>query len=200
MINKHEIECIINYYYGNSELKEIDYSYLKQLDNDNNIKRIYGIYDNNEIDAWYLICTKHGKSRIVPKKIGNLLGCDIVNEFKSKYEFIHIRPDLIKKYARGIFPIIYKNEDISTKRKPNFDKYMGKHNYPLIYAKYGKNFITFSNYKSIKLMNKFNSEAEAILSLITACDITNEICFNNLFSYVVDNRTHELEISGEFIL
>ena len=200
MINKHEIECMINYYYGNSELNEIDYSSLKELVDNDNLKRIYGIFDNNEKDAWYLICSKHGKSRIVPKRYGNFLGCEIVEKFKDKCEFIHIRPTLIKRYARGIFPIIYKNEDISTKRKPVFDKYMSKHYYPLIYAKYGRNYITFSNYKGIKMMNKFSSEAEAILSLITTCDTTEEICFDNLFLYVVDNRKHELELNGELIL
>ena len=70
-LNKHDLECLMNYYYGKSELEEIGYKELKEIASQNNLRRIYGVYENNEYDAWYLISSKRGKSKIVPVKKGD---------------------------------------------------------------------------------------------------------------------------------
>lgn len=200
MINKHEIDCLLNYYFGNSQLEEIGYNELKQLKKEKNIKRIYGVFENFEYDAWYLICTKKGKSKIIPKQVDNILSCDIISEFKKNVEFVHIRPDILRKYARGIFPIIYKNEPIKSRRKPNFDKYLSENGYPLCYSEYCGEYLTFSKGNGISMMTKVKTEEEAILTLITASEYTGDVRFDDLSNYVVDNRKHILDLNGELKL
>ena len=200
MINRHEIDCLVNYYFGNSQLKEIDYNELKQMNKQKNIKRIYGVYENFEYDAWYLICPKKGRARILPKMVDNILASDIINDFRKGKEFIHIRPDILRKYARGIFPIMCKNEPIKSRRKPNFEKYLNENGYPLCYSEYCGEYLVFSKGNGLSMMTRVKTEEEAILTLITASEYTGDVNFNDLFSYVVDNRNHILDLNGELKL
>lgn len=200
MLNKHELECMTNYYYGNSDLEEIGFSELKNISEKENIKRIYAIYEENEYDAWYLICVKKGKSKIIPKKRGNIEGYKIVQPLKKESECYHIRPDLLKKFARGIYPLFYKNDEIDYKRKIDCEEYLKTSKYPFCYAKYGRSFLTFSNYKNILVMNKVNSEEEAIMSLLCACECEERIANPDLFMFVINNQSYEKDISEAMIL
>lgn len=200
MINKHEIECMMNYYYGNSQLEEIGYSELKRIDDDNNLKRIYGIYDEDERDAWYLICTKKGKSKILPYNRDGMNSNKIVEQFKNNTEFFHIRTDLLKKHIRGIYPLFYKNDEVDYKRKINCEEYLKTSEYPFCYAKYGRNYIACSNYNNIFVVNKVETEEKAILSLMTACECDDKVEFDDLFKYVVDNRNYDLSHNEDLSL
>lgn len=195
MTNRSEISCIMNYYYGRTELQEIGYNELKSLYDNVNISKIYGVYEDLENDAWYLVCTKKGKSKIVPKKRGEIEGCRIIQPFKDKFEFIHIRPDLIKKFARNIYPLFYKNDEIDTDKKIDCQEYLEKSNYPFCYAKYGKDFLVFSKHKDSLVMNKVETEEEAILCLLIASESENKIIDRDLFMFVVDNRNYNRELN-----
>lgn len=199
MLNKHEIECMMNYYYGNSELEEIGYIELKEINKENNIKRIYGVYEEDEYDAWYLICTTKGKSKIVPKKRADVEGYKIVKPLKDNVSFYHIRPDLLKKYARGIYPLFYKNDEINYKKKVDCIEYLKENKYPFCYAKYGKNFLTFSSYKNVFVMNKVSTEEEAIISLLAASEYEEELP-NDLLMFVIDNKSYNHELNEAMIL
>lgn len=200
MINKHEIECMVNYYYGNTELKEIGYKEMKEIYESDNVKRIYGVYDEDEQDAWYFVVTKKGKSKIVPKIRENIEGYRLIGPLKEDVEFFHIRPDLLKKYARGIYPLFYKNDEIDYKKKIDCGVYLQESQYPFCYAKYGRNFLTFSKWNNIFVMNKYESEEEAILSLLNDCECENNIANNDLFIFVVDNRNYNKDLSEALIL
>lgn len=200
MLNKQELECMSNYYYGNSDLEEIGYIELKDIYDNQNIKRIYEIYEEDEHDSWFLICTKKGKSKIVPKKRGDIEGYKIVNLLKKEFECFHIRPDVLKKFARGIYPLFYKNDEIDYKRKIDCEEYLKTSKYPFCYAKFGKHFLTFSNYKNIIVMNKVNSEEEAIMSLLCASECEDKIVNNDLFMFIIDNQNYDHELSEAMIL
>lgn len=200
MINKHELECLTNYYYGNTELQEIGYLELKKISEEGNIKRIYGVYEDEEYNSWYLICTKKGKSKIVPTKKGDILGRSIVEEFKDSNEFFHIRPDMLRKALRKVYPLFYKNDDIDIMRSIDFEEYISEQQYPFCYAKYGDVYLTFSKFNGISIMNKVKTEEEAILSLVSACEADDSVNLDNLFMHVIDNRHYNLEKPQEFVL
>lgn len=200
-LNKHDLECLMNYYYGKSELEEIGYKELKEKASQNNLRRIYGVYENNEYDAWYLISAKKGKSKIIPVKKGDIKGNKIVQSFKEKTQFYHIRPDLIKKFARGSSVIFYKNNEIKQNKKINCKEYLEKIKYPLCYAKCGDSYLIFAKYRDIYISSKFETEEQAILSLLSICEYdSSKIKTNNLLDFVVDNRFYGKEQMKEELI
>lgn len=107
-MEKREIEVMWNYYYGMSKVTMIWKEEFQQLHKKQIIKKIYEIIDNEFNEIWFLIRDIKEKSYIIKSKCGNVYAKDIMKEFKSDYNFYKIDSEIIKKFDKGLFPVVFK--------------------------------------------------------------------------------------------
>ena len=107
-MDNRELEVMRNYYYGESKAIMIWNEEIELLDINNNIKKIYEIYNKEYNETWYLIRDKKDASYILKNRCGNEYARDIMKKYKNKYIFNYLTSDIIEKYDSGYYPIVFK--------------------------------------------------------------------------------------------
>ena len=177
-MERREYEILSNYYYGIGKTELISIEDIKKLDQNQMIKKIYEVIDNDYNEVWYLIKDIKNKNYILKSKCGNSYAINIIKGFENKYKFYKIATDLIKMFNSNIDPIVFKvNEN-------NFMKYSADksninnaffNNY---YCQVNNVYKAIREYRNKVEMEVFEKEEDAIY-WCSNFNITKELILSN---------------------
>lgn len=94
-MNEQDIKSLALYYYGKSKLLEIWHQEIRELHEAGLIKKIYEVYSNGYLGAWYMIVDKRNHKYIVHHKINNVNTAFMMQQFSKYYDFIRVESDTL---------------------------------------------------------------------------------------------------------
>ena len=194
-MEKREMEVLWNFYYGIGQVEMIWIDDVIKLVNDNFIRKIYEITDNDFSEKWYLIRTKAEKSFIIKSKYKNKYAVDIMKEFKNKYKFYEITTDVIKMYDNNIFPIVYK---VYTDNYYDFEENINKAFFNNFYFEKDKKFHAIKEYRNKVKHEIFDKEEDAIYWCSCYELSKDEILINNIRPLNLENIVYDYTLKGGF--
>lgn len=195
-MEKREYELLWNYYIGMSKTPIIWEKEINDLHITKKIKKIYEVIDKEYGETWYLLRTSNSKSYIVKTKCGNLYAIDLMDKYRQFYDFNTIDTDVIKIFAHGYFPVIFK---VSYK---DFCNYYNKNNnkntafFTNYYCFYNRKYIAVREIRNKVEAEFFSTEIDAIYWLSDFSKTKKDIEKNNIRPLNLMERVYEYKEKG----
>lgn len=184
---KADIERMTHYYYRYSKVSAKSIKDLEEADKDENISKIFEVYENGFVGKWYYIIRKKGSSFVLDYGLNNVTLNTLMKPYMEKYNSEKVNSEELKMYRKGIFPAIHKVDEDYFFKYCDLDKKVNNSEFRYLYAETSNGFVVFGDYNNKVLTEKVDTEEKAISDLVNLYAV-NPVSKDDSYKYVIDDR------------
>lgn len=184
---KADIERMTHYYYRYSKVSAKSIKELEEADKNENISKIFEVYENGFVGKWYYIIRKKGSSFVLDYGLNNVTLNTLMKPYMEKYNSEKVNSEELKMYRKGIFPAIHKVDEDYFFKYCDLDKKVNNSEFRYLYAETSNGFVVFGDYNNKVLTAKVDTEEKAISDLVNLYAV-NPVSKDDSYKYVIDDR------------
>ena len=185
---KADVERMTHYYYGTAKVKTKSFEDFQNIEKQNNIRDIYEIFEDGFVGKWYYVIKKVGSSFAMDYGLNNVsLGIEM-EQYMKKYSGKKINAEELKLYQKGIYPVVHKVDENYFYNNYNRKEKINESGYNFLYAETSEGYIANGYYNNMFLYEKFETEEDAIISLLNFYNSNKNIPKETAYRYVLDER------------